>query len=107
MHPRTLLALVTFPLVASFTYPVVVKDGGRARQAESSKSAQDPLAGLSDIQDVLSLVKDNYVDQPDMAKVVQGVSSRFWSGLILPTPTLRRMSSASRIPDRLRWDWLS
>lgn len=72
MHPRTLLALVTFPLVASFTYPVVVKDGGRARQAESSKSAQDPLAGLSDIQDVLSLVKDNYVDQPDMAKVVQG-----------------------------------
>jgi len=40
--------------------------------ADAKAAPQDPLAGLSDIQDVLSLVQQNYVDPPDMEKVVWG-----------------------------------
>ncbi|MBL0312545.1 MAG: PDZ domain-containing protein [Holophagaceae bacterium] len=69
MHQRTWLSLISLPLVATFTYPLV-------RQAPTKPAteahAQDPLAGLADIQDVLGLVRDNYVDRPDMEKVVSG-----------------------------------
>ncbi len=41
-------------------------------KAGAKAAPQDPLAGLSDIQDVLSLVQQNYVDAPDMEKVVSG-----------------------------------
>jgi carboxyl-terminal processing protease len=71
MHQRTWLSLLTFPLVAAFSYPVVVQPT-RVAKAEVQTTAQDPLAGLSDIQDVLTLVRDNYVDIPDMEKVIAG-----------------------------------
>lgn len=72
MHQRTWFSLITLPLVAGFTYPVVFQKGAPTSQADSAKGVQDPLAGLADIQDVLSLVRDNYVDVPDLEKVVQG-----------------------------------
>jgi carboxyl-terminal processing protease len=72
MHQRTWLSLLTLPLVAAFTYPVVVRQAADAPRHEAAGSAQDPLAGLSDIQDVLSLVRDNYVDPPDMEKAING-----------------------------------
>ncbi len=69
MHQRTWLSLISLPLVATFTYPLV-------RQSPTKSTAevrtQDPLAGLADIQDVLGLVRDNYVDRPDMEKVISG-----------------------------------
>ncbi|HOD33325.1 MAG TPA: PDZ domain-containing protein, partial [Holophaga sp.] len=70
MHPRTWLALLTLPLVGTFTVPLL-QQAGPAPKAES-KAPQDPLAGLSDIQDVLALVRDNYVDPPDLEKVLGG-----------------------------------
>lgn len=74
MHSRTWLSLLSLPLVAAFTLPVLQQ--GAQPKASSSSGAkavpQDPLAGLSDIQDVLSLVQQNYVDAPDMEKVVAG-----------------------------------
>ena len=76
MHQRTWLSLLTLPLVAAFTYPVMfqpVHDAPRIiARAGTPVAAQDPLAGLSDIQDVLNLVRDNYVDKPDMEKVING-----------------------------------
>lgn len=72
MHQRTWLSILTLPLVTAFTYPVVVRQVQPAPRVEVSKGSQDPLAGLSDIQDVLTLVRDNYVDTPDMEKVIGG-----------------------------------
>lgn len=72
MHQRTWLSLLTLPIVTAFTYPVVFQPAPSAPRAEVSKTAQDPLGGLSDIQDVLTLVRDNYVDVPDMEKVISG-----------------------------------
>lgn len=71
MHQRTWLSLITFPLVATFTYPVLVRRSEPPR-TETRPTPQDPLAGLSDIQDVLALVRDNYVDPPNMEKVLSG-----------------------------------
>ncbi len=71
MHQRTWLSLLTLPLVATFTYPVLVRPSDPPR-VEAKATLQDPLAGLSDIQDVLALVKDNYVDAPDLEKVISG-----------------------------------
>jgi carboxyl-terminal processing protease len=71
MHQRSWLSLLTFPLVAAFTYPVVVQPAPQASRTDS-KPAPDPLAGISDIQDVLTLIRENYVDVPDMEKVVDG-----------------------------------
>jgi carboxyl-terminal processing protease len=72
MHQRSWLSLMTFPLVAMFTYPVVFHPAQEAPRREAKPASQDPLAGLSDIQDVLQLIKDNYVDPPDMEKVING-----------------------------------
>ncbi|WP_005032675.1 S41 family peptidase [Holophaga foetida] len=72
MHQRTWFSLITLPLVAGFTYPVVFQKAAPALRAESAQGSKDPLAGLADIQDVLSLVRDNYVDVPDLEKVIQG-----------------------------------
>lgn len=72
MHQRTWLSLLTLPMVAMFTYPVVFHPVQEAPRKEVKPASQDPLAGLSDIQDVLSLIKDNYVDPPDMEKVITG-----------------------------------
>lgn len=71
MHQRTWLSLITFPLVAAFTYPVLVRPQDPAK-SEARSLAQDPLAHLSDIQDVLNLVQENYVDAPDMERVIAG-----------------------------------
>ncbi len=74
MHARTWLSVLSLPLVAAFTLPVLQQ--GNPPKAPAKPGAktvsQDPLAGLSDIQDVLSLVQQNYVDAPDMEKVVAG-----------------------------------
>lgn len=70
MHPRTWLALLTLPLVGAFTVPLLQRNG--PPPAAEAKAPQDPLAGLSDIQDVLALVRDNYVDPPDLEKVLGG-----------------------------------
>ncbi len=69
MHQRTWLSLISLPLVATFTYPLVRQTP--TKPAAEARS-QDPLAGLADIQDVLGLVRDNYVDRPDMEKVISG-----------------------------------
>ncbi|HTL97832.1 MAG TPA: S41 family peptidase [Holophagaceae bacterium] len=70
MHARTWLSALSLPLVAAFTWPVATQklpiDGAKAAPA------QDPLAGLTDIEDVLALVQANYVDRPDMPKVIGG-----------------------------------
>ena len=71
MHPRTWLSILTLPLVAAFSYPVLLK-GTQAPRTEAVQAKPDPLDGLADIQDVLALVRDNYVDPPDLAKVVGG-----------------------------------
>ena len=71
MHQRTWLSLLTFPLVATFTFPVLVHPSDPPR-VEVKSTIQDPLAGLSDIQDVLAMVRDNYVDAPNMEKVISG-----------------------------------
>lgn len=73
MHARTWLSLLSLPLVAAFTLPVV-QQGNAPKPAPKPgiKAPQDPLAGMADIQDVLSLVQQNYVDAPDMEKVVSG-----------------------------------
>ncbi len=74
MHARTWLSVLSLPLVAAFTLPVLQQGNPPKPQPKPSAKAaiQDPLAGLSDIQDVLSLVQQNYVDPPDMEKVVSG-----------------------------------
>lgn len=74
MHARTWLSVLSLPLVAAFTLPVFQQgDASKAPAKPGAKAAlQDPLAGLSDIQDVLALVQQNYVDRPDMEKVVSG-----------------------------------
>ena len=72
MHQRTWLSLLTLPIVAAFSYPVVFQRAQPAPRVEAAKSPQDPLSGLSDIQDVLTLVRDNYVDTPDLEKVIAG-----------------------------------
>ncbi len=74
MHARTWLSVLSLPLVAAFTLPVLQQANPPSPQPTSDAKAapQDPLAGLSDIQDVLSLVQQNYVDPPDMEKVVWG-----------------------------------
>ena len=72
MHQRTWLTLLTLPLVTAFTYPVVFQKAQPAPKVEVSQGSQDPLAGLADIQDVLTLVRDNYVDTPDLEKVIGG-----------------------------------
>lgn len=71
MHPRTWLSILTLPLVAAFSYPVVVR-GYQNPRTETAPAKPDPLEGLADIQDVLALVRDNYVDPPDLSKVVGG-----------------------------------
>ena len=73
MHARSWLSLLSLPLVAAFTLPVLQQGTPpKASSAAAKAPVQDPLAGLSDIQDVLSLVQQNYVDAPDMEKVVSG-----------------------------------
>lgn len=74
MHARTWLSVLSLPLVAAFTLPVLQQGTPPKPQPSAGAKAapQDPLAGLSDIQDVLSLVQQNYVDPPDMEKVVSG-----------------------------------
>lgn len=78
MHQRTWLALASLPLVALYSWPVVVQNLGSSRaqrpaaQQEARPGTSDPLAGLADIQDVLGIVRDNYVDRPDMERVVGG-----------------------------------
>jgi len=74
MHARTWLSVLSLPLVAAFTMPVLQQGNPPKPQPKAGAKAapQDPLAGLSDIQDVLSLVQQNYVDPPDMEKVVSG-----------------------------------
>jgi len=74
MHARTWLSVLSLPMVAAFTLPVMQQGNPPKPQAKAGTKAapQDPLAGLSDIQDVLSLVQQNYVDLPDMEKVVSG-----------------------------------
>lgn len=71
MHQRSWLALLSAPLVGVFTVPVVVQNVP-APKAPQAKVAKDPLADMADIQDVLNLVRDNYVDAPDMEKVLAG-----------------------------------
>jgi carboxyl-terminal processing protease len=74
MHARSWLSVLSLPLVAAFTLPVLQQGNPPKPQplVDTKAAPQDPLAGLSDIQDVLSLVQQNYVDPPDMEKVVWG-----------------------------------
>ena len=74
MHARSWLSVLSLPLVAAFTLPVLQQANPPSHSAtvDAKAAPQDPLAGLSDIQDVLSLVQQNYVDPPDREKVVWG-----------------------------------
>lgn len=69
MHARTWLSALSLPLVAAFTWPVATQ---KLPVPARSAPAQDPLAGLTDVEDVLALVQANYVDRPDMPKVIGG-----------------------------------
>lgn len=72
MHQRSWLALLSLPLVTTFSLPVL-QQSAPSKPAPAAKAApQDPLAGLADIQDVLSLVREHYVDAPDIEKVLGG-----------------------------------
>ncbi|MDE3033676.1 MAG: PDZ domain-containing protein [Acidobacteriota bacterium] len=71
MHARTWLSVLSLPLVGAVTYPVL-QQRASAPETTAPKVAPDPLAGLTDIQDVLSLVQRDYVDRPDMGKVLAG-----------------------------------
>lgn len=71
MHARTWLSALSLPLVAAFTWPVATQKLP-APEGVKAAPAQDPLAGLTDIEDVLALVQANYVDRPDMPKVIGG-----------------------------------
>lgn len=96
MHQRSWLALLSFPLVGTFTVPVVLQNAP-APKPSSAKVSQDPLAGLADIQDVLGLIRDNYVDAPDMEKVLAGGIQ----GVIERTHPLNALLTAEdlRLPD--------
>ena len=72
MHQRTWLSILTLPVVTAFTYPVVLQQAQPAPKVRTTKSYRDPLAGLADVQDILTLVRDNYVDTPDLEKVIHG-----------------------------------
>jgi len=73
MHQRTWLSLLTLPLVVAFTVPMFHQQAPKpARAASGVASQDDPLAGLADIQDVLMHIRANYVDVPDMEKVLAG-----------------------------------
>jgi len=72
MHQRTWLAILTLPLVTTFTYPMVFRQAPTPNKASAANTSQDPLAGLSDVQDVLKQIQDYYVDVPDMEKVIAG-----------------------------------
>ena len=72
MHPRTWLSILSLPLVAAFTLPVVQVGSPPKTQRAATAVPQDPLAGMADIQDVLVLVQQNYVDPPEMGKVISG-----------------------------------
>lgn len=72
MHQRTWLSLLTLPLVAALTYPMVLRQGASLPKPEVKPGSQDPLAGLSDIQDVLARVREDYVDPVDMDKLLGG-----------------------------------
>ena len=70
MHARSWLSILSLPLVGAFTYPVLQHPDPASKP--SATAPQDPLAGMADIQDVLTLVQQNYVDAPDMPKVIAG-----------------------------------
>lgn len=71
MHARSWLSILSLPVVGAITYPVLQQPGA-PKPAAAKPAPQDPLAGMADIQDVLSLVQQNYVDAPDMPKVIAG-----------------------------------
>lgn len=71
MHARTWLVLLSLPWVAAFTAPLVQRTDALPPKEERTVS-QDPLAGLTDLQDVLSLIRDHYVDPPDLENVLAG-----------------------------------
>jgi carboxyl-terminal processing protease len=73
MHQRTLLSILTLPLVVAFTIPMFQRQADKpAKEASVAIAADDPLAGLADIQDVLAHIQANYVDVPDMEKALAG-----------------------------------
>ncbi len=72
MHQRTWLSILTFPIVFGLTAPMVPVPRPQARAQDGRTAKQDPLAGISDIQDVLGLIRENYVDPVDMEKVIEG-----------------------------------
>jgi carboxyl-terminal processing protease len=70
MHARSWLTLASLPLVGVFSLPILQPQA--PAKPKAAAATQDPLAGLADIQDVLALVQRDYVDSPDMEKVVGG-----------------------------------
>ena len=83
MNPRNWLVVGTLPLVLGITAPnwtpsrlwgsAISDSSGQDPQAAPKREVNvDPLAGLSDIQDILDLIDDRYVEIPDMDKVING-----------------------------------
>jgi len=72
MHQRTLLSILTLPIVTAFTYPVVFRPTQDALRIEMWNANRDSNVGFSDIQEVLALIGSDYVDEPDMDKVIDG-----------------------------------
>ncbi|MDR2697137.1 MAG: hypothetical protein LBB40_01520, partial [Holophagales bacterium] len=73
MHQRTWLSLLTLPLVVTFTIPMFYQQAPKpVKTGSGAVSVNDPLAGLADIQDVLAHIRVNYVDVPNMEKVLSG-----------------------------------
>jgi len=83
MNPRNWLVLGTLPIVLGVTTPLWSPLPPWSSSA-STATLQDPkaaskkevnldqLAGLSDLQDILDLINDRYVEVPDMELVIKG-----------------------------------
>lgn len=72
MHQRTWLSIFTLPIVTAFTYPVAFKSAQDSPRVEVWNANRNSIVGISDIQDVLTLIHSNYVDKPDIEKVISG-----------------------------------
>ena len=72
MHQRTWLSILTFPVLAAFTCPVVFESAQDVPKVEIWNMNRDPAVGISDVKEAFTLIDSTYVDKPDMEKVIKG-----------------------------------
>jgi carboxyl-terminal processing protease len=72
MHQRTWLSILTLPIVAAFTYPVVFNSNHDMPRIEIWSTNRDSRIDIAAAQEVLALIRSDYVDEPDIEKVISG-----------------------------------